>query len=103
MKKYTIHFWDKKFPVKVVSEEMAAKIFNAKQGGDIFELGGGFFEGSSVSAIVPVKQDLGLVKIEAPKEKPASKEQIEKVTKELRKKGFLRPTSECSQNEPECT
>ena len=61
----------------------------------MFELGGGFFEGSAVWAVIPQKKDLPLAQIEAPNGKPASKEVIERVTKELRKKGFLRPTREC--------
>lgn len=93
--RYAVHFWDKNVAAKVVDEESAGIILKAKAEGGMFELGGGFFEGSAVWAVIPQKKDLPLAQIEALNGKPASKEVIERVTKELRKKGFLRPTREC--------
>lgn len=94
MNRYAIHFWDKKVDAKLVNEETAMIILKAKSEGGMFELGGGFFEASAVWAVVPQKKDAPIYQIEAPKGKIVDKEVIEKVTKELRKKGFLRETGE---------
>jgi len=94
MSKYTIHFWEKKIDPKIVGEESAMVILKAKAEGGMFELSGGYYDGSSVCAVIPNKKEESVFRIEAPKGTPATKEVIDKVTKELQKKGFLRSTKE---------
>lgn len=103
MARYAIHFWDKNVNAQLVDEETAMTILKAKSEGGLFELGGGYYEGSAVWAVVPQKKDLGLFQIEAPRGNPVTKESIAKITKELRDKGLLHSVTPRKQEEIENT